>query len=743
MTAINRWVLSCQNRVANVWYNQDYTVFGLNPTPGGQPADNSNIVTLHDLGNGTVALQCGAPAFASVRDDYGMQVQFQAPYGGGNWITSVGGDEILQVIPTGDGYFALRSATFGGFVAINPNPDGKAGNCNALVASAPTIGQAARFTATGLDRNSIFDFLKVGSNASGMSFAGLNLASVDLSGKNNLSGCDFRDVASLSGCNLEGATLQRAQFAGLRLGGLNLSGADCTEADFTRSDFTSFTPGMPPPFLNGAMLAGAVVPAGISWAGAKMAGAVLAEANLTGCDLSGPPVGLTDAHVSRQGVTLLDNAGIGGDDLASPADRVVAYDYDGSGKLDHLVCYRPGTGAIFIVKKNADGTFAAVYSQGDPGGAGIGGYNLASPADQVFAYDYDGTGKLDHLVCYRPGTGLVRIMQKRTAGAATLAQCDLRQANLTDANLVGLDLTTTASLAGANLSGTQLPGTKLAGANLTGVILVGTDFTGTDLTKVRFSFPLNQSTDPDNPTIFAGCTLPYAVIGLNWSCLDLTTTTITGLPTNPAGAVNLTGLVAQGMRRPNGHFDGFILDGANFAHATLDGAHFTGASLRAKRGILVNFSGARLINAYFTQAALEQADFSGAVLGGLQKEESAHFSYAFLSNCKFDQANLFGVHFPGATLLENLFTNVADIQQADFTNAYLPSGDFTSATLRGATFDDAFMVECILSSADLTPAEGALATSLTGAFLQGVTWQHQAWRRRPHEGGHHQGPGHD
>jgi len=130
MTAINRWVLSCQNRVANIWYNQDYTVFGLNPTPGGQTADNSNIVTLYDLGGGNVALQCAAPAFASVRNDNGMQVQFQAP--GGAWIVNVGGDETLQVIPTGDGYFALRSATFGNFVAINPNPDTKAGNCNPL-----------------------------------------------------------------------------------------------------------------------------------------------------------------------------------------------------------------------------------------------------------------------------------------------------------------------------------------------------------------------------------------------------------------------------------------------------------------------------------------------------------------------------------------------------------------------------------------------------------------------------------
>ena len=110
-------------------------------------------------------------------------------------------------------------------------------------------------------------------------------------------------------------------------------------------------------------------------------------------------------------MTLLDNAGIGGYDLTSSADRVFAYDYDGSGQLDHLVCYRPGRGALFIVKKNADGTFTPVYSQGDPG-AGIGGYDLADPADRVFAYDYDGSGKVDHLACYRPGTGTIWILKK-------------------------------------------------------------------------------------------------------------------------------------------------------------------------------------------------------------------------------------------------------------------------------------------------------------------------------------------
>ena len=101
--------------------------------------------------------------------------------------------------------------------------------------------------------------------------------------------------------------------------------------------------------------------------------------------------------------------GIGGYDLKSPADRAFAFDYDGTGKLDHLVLYRPGTGTIWILK-NSGGTFSPVYHQGDPG-TGISGYDLMRPSDRVFAFDYDGTGKLDHLVLYRPGTGTIWILK--------------------------------------------------------------------------------------------------------------------------------------------------------------------------------------------------------------------------------------------------------------------------------------------------------------------------------------------
>jgi hypothetical protein len=80
-------------------------------------------------------------------------------------------------------------------------------------------------------------------------------------------------------------------------------------------------------------------------------------------------------------------------------------DYDRSGRLDHLALYRPGVGTIWILKNSA-GAFAPVYQ-----GGGIGGYNLNSAVDHAMTLDYDGSGKFDHLVLYRPGTSKIAIVQ--------------------------------------------------------------------------------------------------------------------------------------------------------------------------------------------------------------------------------------------------------------------------------------------------------------------------------------------
>ena len=55
--------------------------------------------------------------------------------------------------------------------------------------------------------------------------------------------------------------------------------------------------------------------------------------------------------------------------------------------LHNIALYRPGTGTMWILRKDSTGIFSPVYSQGDPGN-GIGGYDLASPNDRAFAFDY-------------------------------------------------------------------------------------------------------------------------------------------------------------------------------------------------------------------------------------------------------------------------------------------------------------------------------------------------------------------
>jgi hypothetical protein len=97
--------------------------------------------------------------------------------------------------------------------------------------------------------------------------------------------------------------------------------------------------------------------------------------------------------------TVQSTRGISGYDLANPADRAVALDFNGDGK-DDLFLYRPGAGSqAWLLQSNGNGTFTTVQST-----QGIAGYDLASGADRAVAFDYDGDGRGD-LFLYRPGAG--------------------------------------------------------------------------------------------------------------------------------------------------------------------------------------------------------------------------------------------------------------------------------------------------------------------------------------------------
>jgi hypothetical protein len=112
---------------------------------------------------------------------------------------------------------------------------------------------------------------------------------------------------------------------------------------------------------------------------------------------------------------LAAGPGIGGYDLLSPADRSFAFDYNGTGRADYMVFYRPGTGVIYIIQNLLGGppaTFQPIWQST----TGIGGYDLLSPDDRIAPFDYNKTGANDHLLCYRPGTGIVQILAKTNLG---------------------------------------------------------------------------------------------------------------------------------------------------------------------------------------------------------------------------------------------------------------------------------------------------------------------------------------
>ena len=112
--------------------------------------------------------------------------------------------------------------------------------------------------------------------------------------------------------------------------------------------------------------------------------------------------------------------------LGLSVDLGFAFDYNGSGTPDHLVFYSPGNQLSSITKVASDGTLSEVYSSNQ----GIGGYDLKVSVDLGFAFDYDGLGKLDHLLFYRPSGddivsgGSIFIMKNNRDGTFTNRYAD-------------------------------------------------------------------------------------------------------------------------------------------------------------------------------------------------------------------------------------------------------------------------------------------------------------------------------
>jgi hypothetical protein len=95
-------------------------------------------------------------------------------------------------------------------------------------------------------------------------------------------------------------------------------------------------------------------------------------------------------------------------DFAAAGDRVLPVDYMGTGRSDHLICYRPGAKTFWIMKSLADGTFRAVWKSSTGIGGADAGYDLADSRDRIVPLQ---TGdSMFTLLAYRPGVGTAWVL---------------------------------------------------------------------------------------------------------------------------------------------------------------------------------------------------------------------------------------------------------------------------------------------------------------------------------------------
>lgn len=174
--------------------------------------------------------------------------------------------------------------------------------------------------------------------------------------------------------------------------------------------------------------------------------------------------------------------------------------------------------------------------------------------------------------------------------------------DLTNIDLTGVDLTN-ADLRLANFTGATLNQTCLANCKMAGAILPNQDLTKLDPRSK--TAPPSLAGTSSNRTNLSGSTVPFALLGLDWSWIDLTNATIPDLPSSLDG-LKATGAKLSGLNKNN--LTELSLKKAVLDYALLDGVSLAGA----------NLSGASLINASMFDVSLINANLSEANMTGAQ-----------------------------------------------------------------------------------------------------------------------------
>jgi uncharacterized protein YjbI with pentapeptide repeats len=345
--------------------------------------------------------------------------------------------------------------------------------------------------------------------------------------------------------------------------------------------------------------------------------------------------------------------------------------------------------------------------------------------------------------CQVLAPGVPTIRETKSCVGANFRPVGGTAVDLSGAVLAEVDATR-AVFSGAKLRGTDLRGSNLTKAKFSGAtleqtdfrtpddahptVLAGADFSGCVLDVDAVSFPKPVCTDSDNPTVLRGATIDHAVLDLDWSNLELTDATVTGIPKDDQGRPVLNNLKALFAVMPKIQLQGARLRGAVFVGADLSGANLTDTDLSFARfdsawlgsggraPNAANLSGAVLFEARFPNALLTGVQFIGAYLFGAEATVAGstmpfvRFTDAYLANMDFSNvrdANMQNVDFTGACLVNCTF-NGSGMQPFQGANA-----SFDHACLHGADFGDSQLYGSSLHNAAVAKSTGSLPVTLT------------------------------
>ena len=353
---------------------------------------------------------------------------------------------------------------------------------------------------------------------------------------------------------------------------------------------------------------------------------------------------------------------------------------------------------------------------------------------------------------------LVKSMQKGAMpGAvfdgANLAGVRLDGADLTGATFRGATLDG-AVFEGAHLEGAVFDGATLGKANFERAHMQGTSFNNCDLTSTYFGAgPDFTRSAGVQRTRFIDATVPFTLLGQNWSWLDLSGATITGLPKTIVELIADQALLPDGVDLGGMNLSGASFVGTRMYSANLQGTNLQGAVMAKARLKQAQMHGANLTNATLDSAYLiaeQKAETAGALLAGgangqgpsdlatiLADLEPAKLIGAFMFNTVLDGAHCDGVDFSNAyfltaavlgagqtasALAANMnfaIFNQTKLALTVFDGAQLSAANFSGASLVGASFQDYDG-----SAVELTPASDVVHTAATvsGADIRGTNF---------------------